>query len=193
MRPVVEVFAAVYWSVLVAELIGDKSLYAVSSLALRFPRRMVIGAIVAAYSIKMGCAVLLAALLLQFPQRPLALVSAAGFLGAALMSILRDEKTEAPARDADWRRGALACWFSLFVTEWADPGQLVVLAATARTGRLTAVWLAGTMAMITKGVLAFFLSVKLTRHLPQRLLRTVAAVSLTVLGLIALVGNGMEN
>jgi len=180
-----EVFATVYWSVLVAELIGDKSIYTVTSLALRFPRRTVMAAIVAAYAVKMACAVLLGKLLLQLPPRVPAIVSAVGFLGAAAMTVLRKDDEEAPQTE-DWRRGAFACFLPLFVTEWLDPGQLVTVSAAARTGMLGVVWLAGTMAMTTKGTLALLFGVKLREYVPQRMIRAVAAVSLTVLGFLAL-------
>jgi putative Ca2+/H+ antiporter (TMEM165/GDT1 family) len=185
MVSVAGVFAAVYWSVLVAELIGDKSIYTVTSLALRFPRRIVIAAIVVAYSVKMGCAVLLGGLLLRLPGRTLTLVSAVGFLAAAIAIVVRGEKEE-KTPDVDWRRGAFACFASLFLTEWADPGQMVTVAASMRTGLPVVVWAAGTLAMTTKGMLALVVGVKLRDRLPQRLVRAVAAVSLTVLGLVAL-------
>jgi putative Ca2+/H+ antiporter (TMEM165/GDT1 family) len=185
MASVAGVFAAVYWSVLVAELIGDKSIYTVTSLALRFPRRIVIVAIVLAYSFKMGGAVLLGGLLLRLPGRTLTLVSAVGFLAAAITIVIRGEKEE-KAPHVDWRRGAFACFASLFLTEWADPGQMMTVAAAMRTGLPGAVWVAGMLAMTTKGMLALVVGVKLRDHVPQRLVRVVAAISLTVLGVVAL-------
>ena len=143
MKSAIEVFAAVYWGVLIAELIGDKSIYTVTSLALRYSRRLVMATLIAAYAAKMACAVFLGGFLLQLPPRIVAMVSAAGFLGAAVLTILRQERDDAERTAADWHRGAWAGFLSLFITEWADPGQMVTAAAAARTGLLAAVWLAG--------------------------------------------------
>jgi len=180
------VFAAVYWSVLIAELIGDKSIYTVTSLALRFPRRIVLAAIVIAYAVKMGCAVLVGGLLLRLPGHLIAWISAAGFLVAALtVTFEREEKEERTS--GRWRDGALACFASLFVTEWADPGQMVTVAASARSAMPVVVWLAGTLAMTTKGAFALLFGVTMREHVPRRITRAVAIVSLTLLGVFALV------
>jgi putative Ca2+/H+ antiporter (TMEM165/GDT1 family) len=182
------VFAAVYWSVLVAELIGDKSIYTVTSLALRFPRRIVMSALVTAYSVKMACAAFIGGLLLRLPGRTLTLVSALGFLvSAVVISVHREEET-APA-EFGWHRGAIACFASLFVTEWADPGQIVTITASAHTGMPIVVWIAASLAMMTKGMLALFVGVKLRDRVPQRMVRAVAVVSLTILGVVTLVSD----
>ena len=180
------VFAAVYWSVLVAELIGDKSIYTVTSLALRFPRRIVLAAIAVAYAVKMACAVLVGGLLLRLPGHLIAWISAAGFLIAAMtVTFERDEQKEPVS--GRWRNGAVACFASLFITEWADPGQMVTVAASARTAMPAVVWLAGTMAMTTKGTFALLFGVTMREHVPRRITRAVAIVSLTLLGVFALV------
>jgi len=56
-----------YWTVLVAELIGDKSIYTVASLTLRFRARPVLFGMTAAFGGKMLAAVLLGQLLMQLP------------------------------------------------------------------------------------------------------------------------------
>lgn len=63
---------------------------------------------------------------------------------------------------------------------------MMTVAAAMRTGLPGAVWVAGTLAMTTKGMLALVVGVKLRDHVPQRLVRAVTAVSLTVLGLVAI-------
>jgi len=186
--PAITVFAAVYWTVLVAELIGDKTIYTVTSLALRFPRRIVLAAIVLACAVKMACAVLIGGLLLRLPPHLIAWISAAGFLIAAATVTFEDEEKEKRS-DGRWGRGALACFVPLFITEWADPGQIVTVAASARTAMPGVVWLAGTLAMTTKGTFALLFGVTLRNHMPRRVTRAVAVVSLTLLGVFALVSD----
>ncbi len=48
----------------------------------------------------------------------------------------------------------------------------------------SAVWLGGTLAMTTKGILAMVLGVKLRDHLPHRTLRTLASASCLTLGML---------
>lgn len=186
MTPAITVFAAVYWTVLVAELIGDKSIYTVTSLALRFPRRTVLAAIAIAYAVKMACAVLVGGFLLRLPQHLIAWISAVGFLiAAATVTFEVEEKEE--RNDVRRGRGALACFIPLFIAEWSDPGQVVVVAASARTAMSAVVWLAGTLAMTTKGTFALLFGVTLRDRMPRRVTRVVAVVSLTLLGVFALV------
>ena len=71
------VLVASYWTVLVAELIGDKSIYTVASLTLRFRARLVFLAMVAAFGGKMLAAVLFGGLLTQLPAGLVTAASAA--------------------------------------------------------------------------------------------------------------------
>ena len=186
MRSLAAVFAAVYWSVLVAELIGDKSICSVTTLALRFRRAIVMTAVLVAYSVKMACAVLIGGLLLRLPIHALTVASALGFIVAALVMILRGEDEE-EVTNAGWRSGALASFTSLFMTEWLDPGQMVTITAiTARPAMPLVVWAAASAAMVSKGTLALLFGVKLRALMPQRMLRVVAAISLASFGVIAL-------
>jgi len=52
------VFLITYWTVLVAELIGDKSIYTVASLSLRFRARVMLSGMFLAFGGKMLVAVL---------------------------------------------------------------------------------------------------------------------------------------
>lgn len=182
------VFLAAYWTILVAELIGDKSIYTVACLTLRFRAKWVFAGIAAAVAGKMLAAVLLGKVLLKMPAHWTTAVSAIAFFTAAVFLWLR--KAEPVARqDAEagtWFRAAAVSFSSLFFTEWGDPGQIAAAAFTVQSHLPVAAWLGGTLALMTKGALAMSLGVKLRSRLPERGLRRLATASCCVLGLLAL-------
>jgi len=180
--------ALAFWTVLIAELVGDKSIYTLSTLALRFHGGVVFTALVLAAAGKMGAAVLFASIIFRVHSYWIGILSAVAFFISALL-IWYEEPAPLPNRlpaDSRWSRAALACFASLFLTEWCDPGQISAAALTLRAHSLLAVWLGGTFAMITKGSLAMTLGVKLRDHLPQRMLRPLASISCCVLGIVSL-------
>src|SRR4029077_21186780 len=74
-----------YWVVLVAELVGDKSIYTVVSLSLRFRIGLVLAATVIAFGGKMLVAILFGQFLIRIPVRSAASFSALIFFSAALL------------------------------------------------------------------------------------------------------------
>jgi putative Ca2+/H+ antiporter (TMEM165/GDT1 family) len=179
-----------YWTVFVAELVGDKSIYTVSSLTLRFRSPIVFVALSAAFGCKMFAAVLLGRLMVRFDSRWTDLVSAGAFFLSAVLIWFSEKETAVASRatNVSWPRAAVVCFGSLFLTEWGDPGQISAAALTLKSHSLLAVWIGGTLAMITKGTLAMVLGVKLRDRLPQRTLRTLASASCGLLGVLALGG-----
>ncbi len=179
---------AAYWTVLIAELVGDKAIYTVTSLSLRFPAGIVFGAITAAFAGKMFAAVLLGKVLLQLHSRWTDILSAAAFFFSALFIWFKEPERipAAPPARNDWPQAAMVCFASLFFTEWGDPGQIAAAALTAQSQSLWAAWLGGTLALMTKGGLAMAVGLKLRDRLPQRMLRTLASASCCVLGILAL-------
>jgi Ca2+/H+ antiporter, TMEM165/GDT1 family len=179
-----------YWTVFIAELVGDKSIYTVSSLTLRFRPFIVFGALVFAFAFKMFAAVLLGRVVVQLNSRWTDPASACAFFVSAMLIWFDEHETSVDKPDANvsWSRAALVSFGSLFFTEWGDPGQISAAALTLKSHSLFAVWLGGTLAMTTKGILAMVLGVKLRDRLPQRTLRTLASASCLILGLLALGG-----
>jgi len=178
-----------YWTVLVAELIGDKSIYTVASLTLRFRARPVLFGMTAAFGGKMLAAVLFGQLLMQLPARWVTALSAAVFFGAGLFIWFRKPESRPAEIGAHaWSHGALVTFGSLFLTEWADPGQITTAALVAHFHVPIATWLGGTLAMTTKGVLAMTLGLHFRDRLPEKTLRRVAFASCAILGTLVLVG-----
>jgi putative Ca2+/H+ antiporter (TMEM165/GDT1 family) len=179
-----------YWTVFISELVGDKSIYTVSSLALRFRPPLVFVGLAFAFASKMLAAVLLGSFVVQLNSRWTDSVSACAFFASAMVIWFEEPESRAsqPAADVSWSRAAMVCFSSLLFTEWGDPGQISAAALTLKSHAIFAVWLGGTLAMISKGLLAMGLGVGLRARLPQRTLRTLASASCCILGFLALGG-----
>ena len=179
-----------FWTVLVAELVGDKSIYTIASLALRYRARVVLTAITAAFACKMLAAVLLARLLVHLQSHWTDVLSAVAFFLSAFFLWFKEPETvrEERAVSPGWWRAAVVSFASIFLTEWGDPSQIAVAALTVKFHASLATWLGGTLAMTAKGGLAIALGIRLSDRLPQRTLRTLATASCCVLGILALSG-----
>jgi putative Ca2+/H+ antiporter (TMEM165/GDT1 family) len=176
-----------FWTVLVVELVGDKSLYSITSLSLRFRAAAVFTGITVAFASKMLAAVLLAKLLVQLHFWTDLLSAGAFFLSALFVWFKEPEpiQPELPAT-AGWWRAAVVSFASLFLTEWGDPSQIAVAALAVKSHSLLGPWLGGTLAMAAKGGLAIVVGIKLRDRLPQSTLRALATASFCVLGILAL-------
>lgn len=179
-----------FWAVLVAELVGDKSIYVVASLGLRFRPLLVFAAAIAAFATKTLAAVLFARLLVQFHSRWLDALSAAAFFFSALWIWFDEPAAATPniRQNASWWRAAGVCFTALFLTEWGDPGQVALAAITLKSHSVLASWLGGTLAMATKGALSLWFGVGLRERLPLAALRALASASCCVMGITALGG-----
>jgi putative Ca2+/H+ antiporter (TMEM165/GDT1 family) len=179
-----------FWTVLVAELVGDKSIYSVASLSMLFRPTVVFLGITMAFGAKALAAVLLAQLLVQAHSQWLDILSAAAFFFSAGFVWFREPEPlpQAQPANACWGRAAAISFGALFLTEWGDAGQIALAALTMKSHSLMGSWLGGTLAMSTKGALAITLGLSLRNRLPTRLLRTATSVSCCLLGIIALGG-----
>src|SRR5438445_11756882 len=101
-----------FWAVLVAELVGDKSIYVVASLGLRFRPLLVFAAVIAAFATKTLAVVLFARLLVQFHSRWLDALSAVAFFFSALWIWFEEPAAVAPQirENASWWRAAAVCF-----------------------------------------------------------------------------------
>lgn len=178
---------AAFWTVLIVELVGDKSLYVVTSLSLRFRAPAVFTGIALAFALKMFAAVLLAGLLVRFHFWT-DLLSALAFFVSGVFVWFKEPDSNSPKipLDAGWSRALAVSFASVFLTEWGDPSQIAVAALTAKSHLVLAPWLGGTLAMAVKGGLALFVGLKLRDRLPRRTLRALATASFTILGILAL-------
>jgi len=187
---VISIVLTAYWTILVVELIGDKAIYTITSLASRYsPSRVYLG-ITVAFMGKMFVAVLFAQLLLRVPVNISAGVSAAIlFVTAAALWI----KTSGPSSLEQMgdefsfsSNGFVIGFAAIFFTEWGDVGQLSTAALSAHYRMPLAIWMGATAALMTKGLLALTLGTQLRRLIPNRVLRIAAAGSCCILGAIAI-------
>lgn len=176
-----------FWAVLLAELVGDKSLYALTSLALRFPWPVVYAAFAFASGAKMMVAAMLGSAVMRFPGRYTYLISAAAFfVSAILIWVDEPQKTDQEhARRGSWASGIPICFSSFFFTEWGDPGQIATAGLMLKSHLPFAIWIGSTLALMVKGAAALTLGLQIRNRLPRRTLRILASASCCVLGLLA--------
>ncbi len=186
--PLGYVFLVTYTAVLAAELVGDKSLYTVISLSLRFPGSAVLAGSAVAFGGKMLAAALLGKAVIHISGRWVGVVSAAAFFFSALVIWLKkpEPATAGPVQGAHWVRAAAASFGGLFFAEWLDPGQITAAALVARSHVWLPVWVGATLALVTKAGLAMTLGLRLRDWLPRQLLRPLASASCCLLGILTL-------
>ncbi len=176
------------WAVLIAELVGDKSLYALASLSLRFRWGLVFAAFTVASAAKMMVAALLSSALVRFQGNWTGPVSAVAFFVSAIL-IWVDEPPEIgqeSVRRGSWSNGLLVCFGSFFFTEWGDPGQIAAAALVLKSHLPLATWIGATLALMIKGAAALALGLQIRNRLPQGTLRILASGSCCLLGILAI-------
>jgi putative Ca2+/H+ antiporter (TMEM165/GDT1 family) len=175
-----------YGAVLVAELIGDKSLYTLSSLAARFRLGPILAGAAAAFVGKMLLAVVLGQALGTLPAAFVAALSAVTFFTMAAI-LWRKKPHEPPAEVAPptWSRATLISFAAIFFPEWGDAGQLAAAMLVAQYGAPLVIWVGATLAMLTKACLAVTLGIGLRRWVPRDVVRVVSVVVCLIMGLLA--------
>lgn len=188
--PFVYIVVIALWTVLVAELVGDKTIYIATSLSVRFQTGIVFMAMVVAFALKMLVVVLLAQAIVQLHSHWTDILSAMAFFASALFIWFKEPEPVPVGRpvSAGWWRAAVVCFASFFFMEWGDPGQIAAGALTVKSHSLLAVWLGGTLAMATRGGLAITVGIQLRDRLPQAKLRALASASCCALGILVLSG-----
>jgi putative Ca2+/H+ antiporter (TMEM165/GDT1 family) len=177
-----------FWSVFIAELVGDKSIYALTSFALRFHWAAVLAAFTVASAAKMMAAALLGSAIMRIHGHWTYVVSAVAFFVSAVLIWVEEppETGQENAKRDNWSRGILVSFSSFFFTEWGDPGQIAAAALVLKSNLLLATWTGATLALMTKGTAALTLGLQIRNRLPQKALRILASGSCCVLGILAI-------
>jgi putative Ca2+/H+ antiporter (TMEM165/GDT1 family) len=177
-----------FWSVFIAELVGDKSIYALTSFALRFHWAAVLAAFTVASAVKMMAAALLGSAIMRIHGHWTYVVSAVAFFVSAVLIWVEEppETGQENAKRDNWSRGILVSFSSFFFTEWGDPGQIAAAALVLKSNLLLATWTGATLALMTKGTAALTLGLQIRNRLPQKALRILASGSCCVLGILAI-------
>jgi len=181
------ILLATYGTILVSELVGDKSIYTISSLGMRFRPLYVFCGFTAAFMIKMSVAVLLGQVIAELPRSVLSLTSAATFfLTALVIWFKKSNDGTAPREHEDYfSRAALISFAAILFSEWADVGQIMAATLTARYRLPLIVWLGATLALVTKGLLALALGRGLRKCVPLYVLRPLSVGLCLIMGLIS--------
>lgn len=178
---------ATYGTILVSELVGDKSIYTISSLGMRFRPLYVFCGFTVAFMIKMSVAVMLGQVITELPRSVLSLTSAAiFFLTAFVIWFKKTDGAAAPNEHEEYfTRAALISFAAILFSEWADTGQIMAATLSARYRLPFIVWLGATLALVTKGLLALALGRGLRECVPLHVLRPVSVGLCLIMGLIS--------
>lgn len=177
----------VYVAVLMAELVGDKTLYTVGTLAARHSSAAVLGGATVGVCLKMLAAVLLGHVIAALPPAVVSLVSAVTFVAMAV-SLWRSKPQlvgqSVLARRA-WMSGVRAAFLGIFLTEWADFGQVTAATLVAEYGCPWLVWVCASLAMLTKVTVAALFGAGFRRWVPVSVLRPITAATCMVMAVLA--------
>jgi putative Ca2+/H+ antiporter (TMEM165/GDT1 family) len=181
---------ATYGTVFLAELLGDKTIYTISSLAMRFRPLYVFCGFTVAFMAKMLVAVLLGQVIAELPPYLVAIMSTTTFFVTALVIWFKKKDEGGVRREHDnyFSKAALITFAAIFFSEWGDVGQITAATLTARYRAPLVVWLGATLALVTKGLLALTLGRSLRKRIPQHWLRPVSVSLCLVMGVISAVG-----
>lgn len=178
----IEAFGITYIAVLAAEVVGDKFLYTTGILATRYRATPMIAGIGLAFMVKMGAAVLVGDALARLPRPLLAAIAAAGIVIVAARFWHATKQSEAGRKPHSTSEALMVSCASVLLSEWADFGQLTAAAMAARFNAPIAVWLGAVAAMMTKGVVAATLGVRIRSRWHGHLMRPgIAVLSLALL------------
>jgi Ca2+/H+ antiporter, TMEM165/GDT1 family len=178
---------AAFGAVFLAELIGDKTLYTISVLAMRFRPVPIFSGFGVAFMLKMLAAVLIGGVIAHLPPALVAGITAATFFLMAVFIWLKTTKEPQEIQvSQSWSHGALAAFASIFFTEWGDVGQVTAATLSAYSHQPFIVWIGATLAMMTKGVIAMTLGMGLRKRIPRNVFRYGAFGMCIVLGVLAI-------
>jgi Ca2+/H+ antiporter, TMEM165/GDT1 family len=178
---------SVYVAVLCAELVGDKTLYTVGSLAARYRVAAVVAGASAAAAAKMAVAAYFGQFLARLPPLMLALISAGTFAALAISVWFKHSRTQEPpsrGHELPWRVASLS-FAAVFFTEWADPGQMTAALLSARYRSPGLVFAGATLAIATKVLIAATAGVWLRRCISDTVLRLFTTIICVVMCLLA--------
>ncbi|HEX8903690.1 MAG TPA: TMEM165/GDT1 family protein, partial [Longimicrobiaceae bacterium] len=109
---------------------------------------------------------------------------------AAAFAVWRGEEAKPEAPRSSRAPPVVLAFAAVFLTEWADPGQLTAAMLSVRYDAPVLVWLAASLAVSTKALFAATAGVALKRWVPAGVLRGVAVAGL--LGMAVLVALGVS-
>jgi len=180
------IFFATFGAVFIAEIVGDKLLYTTGVLAARYRTAPIMIGMAAAFTAKMGVAVLIGEAISKLPRFLVAAVTAVSFVGVAIALWRKNDEYRHERDQHKAHRAAMISFAAIFFSEWGDVGQVTAAAMAAKYHVALVVWLGAVSAMITKGSLAAFLGAGIRRWIHDRVSPKV--VRYVGVGLLLLLG-----
>lgn len=186
-HPMLYLLFVTYGTIFLTEMVGDKTIYTVSSLSTRFHLLPVFTGILIAFTGKMLIAVMAGQFIAGLPAGLVAAISAATFFITAFVIWRKKSPSESVEREARRfsSRALLISFAAIFFSEWGDSGQITAAALTARFQAPMIVWLGATLALTTKGILAMTLGIGLRKRIPKNILRPVTVALCITMGIVS--------
>jgi putative Ca2+/H+ antiporter (TMEM165/GDT1 family) len=185
-----EALLSAFGIVFLAEL-GDKSMLFSLTAATRYRWWIVLLAVSVATALLMALAVLAGGIAGEvLPDRLVAVVAAALFIGFGVWTLLDDDEDDETA-EALAARSRTRIFFALtgvfFLAELGDKTQIATLSLAGLHSRAALlVWVGATAGMVAVNALAIVAGARLQRYLSPRFLRPLAAVLFLVVGALTL-------
>lgn len=186
------VVVVAFVTILLAEMTGDRTLYAIAALTAQHRLAPVVAGVLPALWLKMCVAVLFGGALARIPGPVVTGATVLVFVSMALSALRRARAIVAEAEYAatPWSKSAGSAFAAVALSEWGDPGQFAAATLAASHGHWSLVLLAACLAMTAKAGLAGVLGVGFRRWLPTRTLGHVTAGVCLVLALLTACGLG---
>lgn len=188
------VVGSVFALVFIAKL-PDKTAVAGLVLGTRFPARWVFTGVAAAFLVHVVIATAAGSLLALLPRRPVEAVVAVLFLLGAVMiwreGVEREadeaEEIAAVPTSAGFAKVAALGFGVIFIAEWGDLTQILTANLAAKYHDPLSVGLGAVLGLWAVGLLAILGGRTLLRVLPIVWITRIAAVAMTVLGILSAV------
>jgi Ca2+/H+ antiporter, TMEM165/GDT1 family len=171
--------------IFLAEL-GDKSQLMAMTFATRFrPRDVLLGITLATAVVHLGSVAIGAAVGTALPTSAVAVVAGVAFLGFAAWTLRGDalDEDERSKAARTTTRAVLAVGVAFFLAELGDKTMLATVALATREGWL-GTWLGSTVGMVAADALAIVIGAMLGHHLPEKVIRYVAAAAFAIFGVL---------
>jgi putative Ca2+/H+ antiporter (TMEM165/GDT1 family) len=185
--------AGITFGIIALAELPDTSALATVVLGSRFPPRLVLVGVAAAFAVHTVLAVVAGSLVSLLPQRPLEAALAVVFLIGAFLLLREDDddddddELELSGQPGTRWRVVATSFGVILLAELGDPTQIVIATLTARYGDPVAVGIGAVLALWGVSVIAVFGGSRLARVVPYRWLTRIAAAILVVMAVFTAV------
>jgi Ca2+/H+ antiporter, TMEM165/GDT1 family len=178
-------FLAAFALIFVAEM-GDKTQLLVLAFASKYKPGKVLTGIFLAAGLNLLMAIIAGRLLTAaIPLDIIKAVAALSFIGFGLWG-LRPERPEKEGRSVSKFGPILTVAIAFFIAEMGDKTQLAAVSLSIEYANAYLVWMGTVLGMVAADGLAIIIGLKLHKHIPERMLKYLAAAIFIIFGLVSL-------